>query len=759
MSQEDIDRLRAEEMELENAIKSLREKRKALEEEEKRIKELARPIEIRVVKFEIGEQEVTFHTSTVRTDFVDYATNLDHARFGGAGSFVVSRDGFLIMLGEYLASGLNMQKPDGGVVPINESIYAQFNLVFKDGTPDRETVNIFTRIIHNERTPDYIVDIDKKQYSVVLYNHAPANPFSGIPGTRWAVAADKTHDNVIVPLSEGWRLYERLMAVAPKYITQWSDEALATAIAQAEKRNKLLAILKCEDYDIDAMFMNGYTLRPFQRVGVAYAEAAEGRWMTWDEMGLGKTWQELAFVWRQILKRRAEKALDEKVRKYKALFVVPANLIINWKREILNLTGIHAHILSGRAPNNADIMAMMSGNPEIFIINYDALATRKVIEPYITKHTDGRDVLHKEEEVWPWVDLFNQMGFSFIGFDEGHYLKNSESLRSQAGRMLKNSLHASIATGTPVVNRVDELWPLLNIIDPDTFPYEQTFTTQYGDGKYARNVDQLREVLKFIAIRRLKKDVVKDLPPINEIVKYFELPPKARKLYDKVLAGVYTIMADWDPSQAGSQMKITSMLAQIMRLKQIASIAKIDFVADLAVEQYDSAPEDEVNNKVIIFTQFVPVANAIARRLGAEALCLTGQVEAGTARTQIEDQFQNDPNIHFLVCTKGVAQEGLNLTRAGYVIKADLFWTPKDHDQCIGRAYGRLSNLHGANVTYCVADDTIEEWIQEIIHTKRALIGQVVDGRVVTGDESVAGELLARMKEAMGEARRNLKKE
>jgi len=742
MSKEDIDAILAQEQMLEKQLRELAEKRKLLEEAEHKRLLMERPVEVRVNKFDVHEQAV-FFTITVRDDVVDYLHTFDSHKFVGA-THVLSRWDFLTVLGDFLSDN----------TPIK--------FVFKDQTPDRESINIFTRIIHNERTPDYVVDIDKKQYSVILYNNAPANPFSGIPGTRWSVAQDNTHNNVVVPLSEGWRLYANLTADSmKKYIVKWSEEALSTAIAQAEKRNRLVALLKAEDADIDAMFIGinpdtgkPFELRPFQRVGVAYAEAAEGRWMCWDEMGLGKTWQELAFVWRQILKRRAEKEKDEKVRRYKALFCVPANLIINWKREVKKLTGIDAHILSGRQPNQHDMMVMMMGQPEIFLINYDALATRVKIEPYVTKNeADGRDVLHKEEDVWPWVNLIDQMGFSFIGFDEGHYLKNSDSLRSQAGRMLKSVLHASIATGTPVVNRVDELWPLLTIIDPDTFPYEQTFTTQYGDGKYARNVDQLREILKFLAIRRLKKDVIKDLPPINEIVKWFELPPKARKLYEKVLAGVYTIMADWDPTRAGAQQEITSMLAQIMRLKQIASIAKIEAVADLAVEQYDSAPEDEKNNKVIIFTQFVPVAKAIAKRLGDECVLLTGEVEQGQARTAVEDQFQNNDNIHFLVATKGVAQEGLNLTRAGYVIKADLFWTPKDHDQCIGRAYGRLSNLHGANVTYLVATDTIEEWIQELIHEKRALIGQVVDGKQITGDESVASDLLKRMRDAMYEAR------
>ena len=734
--QEDIDALRVEELKLQDALRELSDKRKALEAAERQRLEMLKPVDIRVSHFDIHEQRVTFNMG-IRTDAVDYVASMDGYMLHGGGTVSLSRNGFLTMLGEYLSDA------------------TEIKFVFKDHTPERDDINVFTKIIHNERTPDYVVDIDKKQYSVVLYNNAPANPFSGIPGTRWSVAQDNRRNNVVVPLSEGWRLYANLTADnMKKYIVKWSAEALETACEQAEKRNTLIKIMTAEDWDISAMFLNGHELRPFQRVGLAFAEAANGRWMCWDEMGLGKTWQELAFVWRQILARREQKAKDSKVRKYKALFCVPANLIINWKREIVNLTGIQPHILSGRKPLDTDLMAMMMGTPEIFLINYDALATRVTIDEHVVKGEDGRDVIKAEEDVWPWVDVINSMNFSFIGFDEGHYLKNSESLRSQAGRMLKNTLHASIATGTPVVNRVDELWPLLTIIDPATFPYEATFCNQYGDGKYAKNVNQLRELLKFLSIRRLKKDVVKDLPPINEIIKYVELSPKARKIYQKILEGVYTVMEDWDPSQAGAQMKITHMLAQLIRMKQVCAIDKIDYVADLAVEQYDSAPEDEVNKKVIIFTQFVPVAKAIAKRLGSEALVLTGEVEQGMARTAIEDRFQNDPNIHFLVCTKGVAQEGLNLTRAGYVIKADLFWTPKDHDQCIGRAYGRLSNLHGANVTYVVADDTIENWIQELIHQKRALIGQVVDGRVITGDESVASDLLKKMKEEVYEARR-----
>jgi SNF2 family DNA or RNA helicase len=287
------------------------------------------------------------------------------------------------------------------------------------------------------------------------------------------------------------------------------------------------------------------------------------------------------------------------------------------------------------------------------------------------------------------------------------------------------------------------------MVAPHLFPEEAAFLNRYTfGGKEAKNVEELRQLVKPFFIRRLKKDVAKDLPPIERITDWHEMSDKARKLYDKVLQGVYIALDAWNPGEAGAEKKVPNILAQIMRLKQVCSIDKLDRVAELATELFDTH-ENGGASKVIVFSQFEPIARGIAARLGHEAICLTGKSGNDSERMAIVDRFQNDKNIHFLTGTWQVMGEGKNLTAAGYVVFSDLFWTPANHQQCEERCYGRLGDMHGATSYYVVIKDTIEDWIQEILARKLRVIEQVVEGYDTERTASVTNELLIRMKNEM----------
>jgi SNF2 family DNA or RNA helicase len=259
-------------------------------------------------------------------------------------------------------------------------------------------------------------------------------------------------------------------------------------------------------------------------------------------------------------------------------------------------------------------------------------------------------------------------------------------------------------------------------------------------------VDELRQTLKSLMIRRLKKDVVKELPPKNRITHYHELSEGARELYKKVLEGIYIELDTWNPGAPGSEKKVASILVEIMRCKQVAALDKIDHTADLAVELHDSTEETNGHGKVIVFTQFVPIAHAIHRKLGNESVLITGELRPDH-RMEVVDKFQNDPSVRFLVATWQTAGEGLNLQAAGYVLFNDLFWTPAHHEQCEDRAYGRLADPHPIDAYYIVAENTIEEWIEKLLAAKMAVIETVVEGMQVDRSQSVIKELMLKMKE------------
>ena len=570
-------------------------------------------------------------------------------------------------------------------------------------------------------TPPFHIYKSHKQFEIVLGPAATAYGFNNLPGIKWE------KDKWTLPLSEGWRLLACLKDSKPVY----EKDALEFIENQVNARERLGVIANLPDIKYDPWFKNGRKLRNFQRVGAAFIEAAGGNAVEGDQTGLGKTWQALAYAWKN---------------KLKTVIVPPAKLKSNWFQEIMDLTGQTATIMQGSAPSDNDILKLFIDKPQFIICNYDILG-RVFKKETVTRDEEG--YLHKKvEDKWLWVELINLYEPDLIIFDEGHYLQNHDSQRSVASRLLK-APRRLVMTATPMLNNPANLWPILTLVKPDLFPSQGAFLAKYTtDGKHARNIEELRDILKSVMIRRMKKDVQKDLPEIIPIKNYETLSPKAKKLYQRVLEGVYQIVAEWNPSQAGHEKKVTNILTQIMRLKQICAISKIESTADDAVELYDSS-EGNDTRKVIIFSQFVPIVHSIAKRLGQEAITITGE-QPVYDRMQLVKQFQNDPSIHFAVCSSKAVGEGLTMTQAGSIIFHDLLWTPGAHDQLIGRAYGRLNDAHGVDVHYAIIEDSIEEWILKLLDEKRTASDAIVDG-VGLGDtgSSVAMDLIRKIKNSL----------
>lgn len=607
--------------------------------------------------------------------------------------------------------------------------------------------------------PPWLVEMDVRHENGVAKNRGfkiiqgprtSAHIMHQIPGHKW----DERRKCFIVPLTEGWRLVEVFKNIDGVVVTDEAQQLIEQQIIMRAQADKIATQEDAPDIAaaLDRkILINGEEVRlgeamyKFQRVGVKFVrDVTGGRALIADEMGLGKTWQAIGYA-----------LLQEKKR---VLYVVPASLKNNWCREIRRLTGEPATVLYGAEPTKYDMVKLLTEPAAYTVINYDILG-RKL--EYDKETVDEQTGWKRVERVvrYPWAELLSMAKFDLIVFDEGHYIKNSDSNRSKACRALKSD-DVIFLTGTPVLNRPAELWPMLTVIAPETFPSEEAFLTQYTvGGKSARNVEELRQLLRTIMIRRLKKDVVKELPPIRRIQEYYTLSERARKLYKKVEHGMYESVAEYSASgEAQGSQQITSILTQIMRLKQVCAIDKVDRTAELATELYDQTDETEAR-KVIIFTQFKAVAYAIAQRLRDQGvLSFVDRKPSGfvTAeqheRDQMVQRFQTDPNIRFLVATEKTMKEGHNATAAGHVIFNDLFWTPAGHEQAEGRAYGRLSNLHTINSYYMITDmdgDSIEEWIMELLTKKMKVITEVVEGVQEGRDESIVMELIEKLKNQM----------
>lgn len=697
-----LEALRAEERRLEAELLAAQRE----ETERKAAEELDKPL---VITIELKDTKVHAITARKREDVLNVFKSTK-GRF-----FDWNTDANIIPV-EYWAETLDRL-----------SNLSNIELVYKNGT-QQELENLLNSPAYEVNTsPD-----DK--YLLVIVNRADSHIIARTPGAKLEPATKSHEARWLLPITEGWRLYETLKNLER---VLWSEHALSVVHKDMERRARLDEIaLKTESPEIRAKVKfvdDNLVLRGFQEVGIEFIDAAGGRALDADQMGLGKTWQALGYA---------------RLHNLRACIVCPASLKANWSREIHRLTGEVPYIMTGSEPAKYDARKLLIEKPKFAIINYDILSRKT--ETFNEEKFKETGLKSEVQRHFVWAELINLSDFDLIIADEAHYAKNTDAARTQALMTLKAPRFLAL-TGTPIMNRPGELWPILSILYPDKFPDYNRFLAHYTyNGREARNVEELRALLKPIMIRRLKKDVVKELPPINRIYHWTELSGKARELCNKILKGIYETLAEWNPQAAGAQQKVTNLLVQIMRLKMVVASDKAQTVADLGVEIVDSLSENESlgAKKCIIFSQFKPIVRKIARALGHEAVWINGDLSQ-QERTKVIDQFKQDHVIKFLVATSAVASEGLNLQEAGAVIFTDLLWTPAAHEQCEGRAYGRLAALHSIDSYYVVAENSIDQMIQEILERKMRVINQVVEGIDAERDGSMVMELLQKMKEEM----------
>lgn len=572
--------------------------------------------------------------------------------------------------------------------------------------------------------PDWTVKMDSR--SMLVYKGPKAKGWiiqDSIPSATFNTLANAFR----VPFVDAYKLINTLKDCSVTY----SEDAEKFIENEVNKRANLDIVAKKEKTDIVIPLREGMKLKDFQAVSVEYADVANGRVAINHEMGLGKTPCAIG-----VIEYRKTK---------KNLIVVPAMVKPNWVREIYKFsTGGSIYELSGEVPGNFDIAQVLAGGHRWYIISYDSVGSK--IDVPAKEWVENGQTIRKEAHVrYPWVEILNAGNFECIVLDEAHYIKNIDSHRSHAVRMLQ-SRDIIPLTGTPILNRPQELWALLSVIDKDVAgPYE-TFVKQYTyNGKDVRNVDELREIMRPYMFRKIKKDVLPELPPINRITREFQLSGAARKRYDKVLAGIYEEIDKW--SGDTNPIQINSILAQLIRMKQVCAEDKVEYVADLATQLYDESTD--LHKKIIICSQFSenpPMVAEIRKRLGREALSFTGS-DSPSDRQAIVDKFCNDDQYAYLVMSIKAGGIGLNITAAGSIIFPDFTWTPADHHQAEARAYGRLSDLHSINSYYIVAVDTIEEDIMALLAKKLDIINAVVEGAELSrGDGSIAMELIRKLK-------------
>ena len=408
-----------------------------------------------------------------------------------------------------------------------------------------------------------------------------------------------------------------------------------------------------------------------------------------DEMGLGKTAQTLMTLNRTPVER--------------VLIVCPASLKLNWLREY------EAWNTSGRVPALAygDRIPLDAGT---IIINYDIL---------------GRNFK-------PLLEWDPQI----IVYDEAHYLKNPKSQRTQAALALP-AIRRLFLTGTPIVNRPMELWPILNAIDEGRFKsqhdyglrhcgaFQMAVKTKRGVRKVwnysgASRLAELHQLIKPWVIRRLKRDVLRDLPPKTRQV--IELSGSANLVAAEAEAWEQ-VCADVGYEAAVSQIEAGAgpAFADMSRVRLLLAMAKVR----PAVEHIKNVLESE--KKLVVFAHHIDVVDHLKEALAAfRPAVITGVTP--TKRRQAEvDAFQSDPNRRVFIGNIRAAGVGLTLTAASTVVFVELDWTPGNMTQAEDRCH-RIGQTDNVLVQHLVLSGSLDATMARKLIAKQKTADAVVDG-------------------------------
>lgn len=490
-----------------------------------------------------------------------------------------------------------------------------------------------------------------------------------------------------------------------------SDEGKEVAAAVATSR-------ATESTDCDAPAPAGLSYLPYQRAGIAYALARRGTLIA-DEMGLGKTIQAIGVI-----------NGDETVRR--VIIVCPASLRLNWKRELERwaVRPLTIGIANGKLPET-----------DVVIVNYDVLK----------KHREALAAV-----AWDLAIV-----------DEAHYCKNSKAQRTQHTQAVcALARRRVLLTGTPIANRPVELFPLLQIADPEAWDpagkrkgveqpagsgcgffrfakrYCNAHQTSAGnrmvwDFSGASNLPELQERLRATCmIRRLKSEVLTDLPAkrrqVIELAGGEEAVDEERSAWarhEEALEGlrvqVELSRADEDPAsyaaavdrlRAGSQLAFT----EIARARHATALAKVD----AALEHVENALESSA--KVVLFAHHKDLIAKLSAGLAQfSPVVLTGDTEMADRQAAV-DRFQTDPACRVFLGSITAAGVGLTLTAAAHVVFAELDWVPGNVSQAEDRCH-RIGQRSSVLVQHLVLSGSLDARMARILVAKQDVADRALD--------------------------------
>ena len=457
------------------------------------------------------------------------------------------------------------------------------------------------------------------------------------------------------------------------------------------------------------------TLRPYQLAGVQWlyllTQLRLGACLA-DDMGLGKTIQVLSL----LLTLKNEPGDKRKT----SLLVAPASLLANWASEIARFApSLKARVAHPSAAPAEKLNADDVDNPA----DVDLLAD---VDLVITSY----GFLARS----PWLGA---APWRLVVLDEAQAIKNPAAQQTKMVKQLRADTRIAL-TGTPIENRLGDLWSIFDFINPGLLGSSKQFSS-FVKGLADRphgTYGPLRELVRPYILRRLKTDksVIADLPDKTEVKAFCALGRRQAALYQQAVEELARRLEDVDGIQRRGM-----VLAFLMRLKQICNHPS-QWLGDGAWVEKDSGKFARLRDiveviaarqeKVLIFTQFkettAPLAAFVGSVFGRAGLVLHGET-AIKKRKELVRQFQENENIPFFVLSLKAGGAGLNLTAASHVVHFDRWWNPAVENQATDRAF-RIGQTKNVLVHKFICRGTVEDKIDQLIESKKQLAGDLLGG-------------------------------
>jgi SWI/SNF-related matrix-associated actin-dependent regulator 1 of chromatin subfamily A len=450
-------------------------------------------------------------------------------------------------------------------------------------------------------------------------------------------------------------------------------------------------------------------LYPYQRIGVEFFLNNRGKAILGDGMGLGKSAQALAYLAHSGTRR--------------TLVVTPASVKFAWANEVKKWTKLKAKVLDSKSTKDD----FTDPKCQIFIINYDILSKN--------------------------LDILVAMRWDCVIADEAHMCKSRTAARTKAMKLISRYTPALLfLSGTPFLNRPEELFMLLNMIDPQTWNNYYDFTARYCGGKRTRwgweakgatNMLELKDKISKYFLRRTKEEVLKELPPKIFSTIPVKMEPAVQKEYDLAEKETRRYLREMKGKQPYELAKLnfsTEKLIQLGILRALTTKGKLKVAKEMVHNIIDGG------EKVIVFSVYNEPLTELAKEF-PQAVTITGKVNVDD-RGDLVKKFQEDPDCNVFLGGIKSAGVGITLTAATHVLFVDFSWTPADHAQAQDRAH-RIGTTMPVNIYQLSAQGTIDQLMTEILERKKMMFDVIIEGKETDNDgKLLVDELVKRLEQA-----------